>query len=116
VAIDYAKRVTDWPTLEIAVGARSSLVHGRPLRKGDFRLALFSLLQRIRSRGFPPAKMEIRAAFGPIIICCLELKIAFEPLFNTTIIAPEHALHQKYMLQPRPLSHGILPERQVNRR
>jgi hypothetical protein len=25
----------------------------RPVRKGDFRLALFSLLQRIRSRGFP---------------------------------------------------------------
>ena len=34
----------------------------RPVRKGDFRLALFSLLQRIRSRGLVPAKMEIRAA------------------------------------------------------
>jgi len=36
----------------------------RPVRKGDFRLALFSLLQRIRSRGFSPAKMEIRAAWS----------------------------------------------------
>jgi hypothetical protein len=33
----------------------------RPVCKGDFRLALVSLLQRIRSRD-SPAKMEIRAA------------------------------------------------------
>lgn len=34
----------------------------RPVRKGDFRLALVSLLQRIRSRVLDPAKMEIRTA------------------------------------------------------
>jgi hypothetical protein len=37
-------------------------------------------------------------------------------LFNTTIIGQDTPFHQKYMLQPRPLSHGIFPERQMNRR
>ena len=34
----------------------------RPVRKGDYRPALVSLRQRIRSRVVFPAKMEIRAA------------------------------------------------------
>jgi hypothetical protein len=34
----------------------------RPVRKGEFHLALVSLHQRIRSRAINPAKMEIRAA------------------------------------------------------
>lgn len=33
-----------------------------PSARGDFHLALISLLQRIRSRASNPAKMEIRAA------------------------------------------------------
>jgi hypothetical protein len=36
--------------------------YGPPVCKGILKIALFSLRQRIRSRGHAPAKMEIRAA------------------------------------------------------
>lgn len=38
----------------------------RPVRKGDFRLVLFSLLQRIRSRGLVPG--QDGDPRGPILI------------------------------------------------
>ena len=61
MASDYAKRVTDWPTLEIAVGARPSLVHGRPVRKMIF-VWLCSVCFNVSGLGdFPRPKMEIRA-------------------------------------------------------
>ena len=43
-------------------GLRFKNVWPAPSARGDFHLALISLLQRIRSRASNPAKMEIRAA------------------------------------------------------
>jgi hypothetical protein len=111
--------VTDWPTLEIAVGARPSLVHGRPVRKMIF-VWLCSVCFNVSGLGdFPRPRWsspQRLVQLSSVVLSLRSLLNLIKRLFNTTIIAPEHALHQKYMLQPRPLSHGIFPDRQMNRR
>ena len=98
VASDYAKRVTDWPTLEIAVGGRASLIYGRPVRKVIF-VWLCSVCFNVSGLGdFPRPRWRSEqhlVQLSSVVLSLRSLLNLIKRLFNTTIIAPEHAIAPK---------------------